>query len=145
MMALVWRPGELLLARSPHYAPGMFSALAGFVEAGESLEDCMHREVAEEVGVTVRNLRYYGSQSWPFPNSLMVAFTAEWAAARSCRSPARSRPRAGSTSTRCRASRRAFRSLATYPRHRRRTAAPVALDPGLTWAFSPPAHRRETA
>ncbi len=78
MMALVWRGRELLLARSPHYAPGMFSALAGFVEPGESLEDCVHREVAEEVGVTVRGLRYYGSQSWPFPHSLMVAYTAEW-------------------------------------------------------------------
>ena len=80
MMALIWRGRELLLARSPHYAPGMFSALAGFVEPGESLEDCVHREVAEEVGVTVRNLRYYGSQSWPFPHSLMVAYTAEWMA-----------------------------------------------------------------
>jgi NAD+ diphosphatase len=78
MMALVWRPGELLLARSPHYTAGMYSALAGFVEAGESLEDCVHREVAEEVAVTVDGLRYYGSQSWPFPNSLMVAFTARW-------------------------------------------------------------------
>ena len=78
MMALVWRPGELLLARSPHYTAGMYSALAGFVEAGESLEDCVHREVAEEVAVTVQDLRYYGSQSWPFPHSLMVAFTARW-------------------------------------------------------------------
>ena len=80
MMVLVWRPGELLLARSPHYTAGMYSALAGFVEAGESLEDCVHREVAEEVGVQVRDLRYYGSQSWPFPNSLMVAYTAQWVA-----------------------------------------------------------------
>jgi NAD+ diphosphatase len=84
MMALVWRgsgpSAELLLARSPHYAPGMFSALAGFVEPGESLEGCIHREVAEEVGVQVRALRYYGSQSWPFPHSLMVAYTAEWVA-----------------------------------------------------------------
>ena len=78
MMALVWRGSELLLARSPHYVAGMFSALAGFVEPGESLEDCVHREVAEEVGVTVCSLRYYGSQSWPFPHSLMVAYTAEW-------------------------------------------------------------------
>lgn len=78
MMALVWRPGELLLARSPHYTANMYSALAGFVEAGESLEDCVHREVAEEVSVQVRDLRYYGSQSWPFPHSLMVAFTARW-------------------------------------------------------------------
>lgn len=78
MMALVWRPGELLLARSPHYAKGMYSALAGFVEPGESIEDCVMREVAEEVGVEVTDLRYYGSQSWPFPHSLMVAFTARW-------------------------------------------------------------------
>jgi NAD+ diphosphatase len=79
MMVLIWRGRELLLARSPHYAPGMFSALAGFVEPGESLEECVHREVAEEVSVTVRELRYYGSQSWPFPHSLMVAYTAQWA------------------------------------------------------------------
>lgn len=78
MMALVWRGRELLLARSPSYAPGMYSALAGFVEAGESLEDCVVREVAEEVSVRVSNLRYYGSQSWPFPHSLMVAYTAQW-------------------------------------------------------------------
>jgi NAD+ diphosphatase len=78
MMVLIYRGRELLLARSPHYAPGIFSALAGFVEAGESLEDCVHREVLEEVGVTVSHLRYYGSQSWPFPHSLMLAFSAEW-------------------------------------------------------------------
>ncbi|OYU99637.1 MAG: NADH pyrophosphatase [Burkholderiales bacterium PBB5] len=78
MMALVWRPGELLLARSPHFRPGMYSALAGFVEAGESLEDCVHREVAEEVAVQVADLRYFGSQSWPFPHSLMLACTARW-------------------------------------------------------------------
>jgi NAD+ diphosphatase len=80
MMALVWRPGALLLARSPHFPPGMYSALAGFVEAGESLEDCLHREVAEEVGVQVQAPRYYGSQSWPFPHSLMVAYSARYAA-----------------------------------------------------------------
>jgi NAD+ diphosphatase len=89
MMVLVWRGAanavsggadsyELLLARSPHYVPGVYSALAGFVEAGESLEDCVHREVAEEVGVAVTDLRYFGSQSWPFPHSLMVAYTAQW-------------------------------------------------------------------
>ena len=48
-------------------------------EAGESIEDCVRREVAEEVGVQVDELRYFGSQSWPFPNSLMMAFTARWA------------------------------------------------------------------
>lgn len=79
VMALVRRGPELLLARSPHFAPGMFSALAGFVEPGESLEHCLHREVKEEVGVEVTNLRYFGSQSWPFPHSLMVAFTCDYA------------------------------------------------------------------
>lgn len=78
MMALVWRPGEVLLARAPHFAKGMYSALAGFVEAGESIEQCIRREVAEEVGVGIDELRYYGSQSWPFPNSLMIAFSARW-------------------------------------------------------------------
>ncbi len=78
MMALVWRPGQLLLARAPHYTNRMYSALAGFVEAGESIEDCVRREVAEEVAVQVDELRYFGSQSWPFPNSLMIAFTARW-------------------------------------------------------------------
>jgi NAD+ diphosphatase len=78
MMVLVWRPGEVLLARAPHFAKGMYSALAGFVEAGETLEQCVARETAEEVGVRIADLRYYGSQSWPFPHSLMVAFTARW-------------------------------------------------------------------
>jgi NAD+ diphosphatase len=78
MMVLVWREGEVLLARSPHYVPGVYSALAGFVEAGESIEQCVHREVAEEVSVRVTDLRYYGSQSWPFPHSLMIAYTARW-------------------------------------------------------------------
>jgi len=78
MMVLVWRDGEVLLARSPHYVPGVYSALAGFVEPGESLEQCIHREVAEEVGVQVTDLHYYGSQSWPFPHSLMIAYTARW-------------------------------------------------------------------
>jgi NAD+ diphosphatase len=80
MMCLVTRGRELLLARAVNSTTGFYSALAGFVEAGESLEDCVHREVAEEVGLQVKNLRYYGSQSWPFPHSLMVAYTAEWAA-----------------------------------------------------------------
>jgi NAD+ diphosphatase len=80
MMALVIRGDQLLLARSPHFAPGMYSALAGFVEPGESLEACVRREIAEEVGVTVGALRYFGSQSWPFPHSLMLAFTAAWQA-----------------------------------------------------------------
>lgn len=79
MMALVTRGRELLLARAHRFAPGMFSALAGFVEAGETIEDCIAREVREEVGVEVGRLSYFGSQSWSFPHSLMIAFTAEYA------------------------------------------------------------------
>ena len=78
VMALVRRGSELLLARSPHFPPGMYSALAGFVEPGESLEQCLAREVEEEVGVRINNMRYFASQSWPFPHSLMIAFVCEW-------------------------------------------------------------------
>ncbi len=79
VMALVRDGDRLLLARSPHFPPGMHSALAGFVEAGESLEQCLHREVKEEVGVEVTNLRYFSSQPWPFPHSLMIAFNCDYA------------------------------------------------------------------
>jgi NAD+ diphosphatase len=74
------RGDEILLARSPHFAPGVYSTLAGFVEPGESLEDTVVREVREEVGVEVTNVRYFGSQPWPFPNSLMIGFVADYAA-----------------------------------------------------------------
>jgi NAD+ diphosphatase len=79
VMALVRRGRELLLARSPHFPPGMYSALAGFVEPGETLEQTLVREVKEEVGVEVTNLRYFASQPWPFPHSLMIAFYADYA------------------------------------------------------------------
>lgn len=78
VMALVRREGEILLGRSPHFPPGMFSALAGFVEPGETLEQCLAREVEEEVGVKVSRIRYFASQPWPFPNSLMIAFICDW-------------------------------------------------------------------
>jgi len=79
VMALVRRGSELLLGRSPHFPPGMYSALAGFVEPGETLEQCIAREVLEEVGVSVSNVRYFASQPWPFPNSLMIAFFCDYA------------------------------------------------------------------
>jgi NAD+ diphosphatase len=79
VMVLIERGNDLLLARSPHFKPGMFSALAGFVEPGETLEQCAVREVREEVGLEITNLRYFTSQSWPFPNSLMVAYFADYA------------------------------------------------------------------
>ena len=79
MMVLVKRGASILLARNVAVpAGGRMSALAGFLEAGESVEDAIHREVHEEVGLFVKDLRYFGSQSWPFPGSLMIAFTAEY-------------------------------------------------------------------
>ncbi len=80
MMALVTRGRDILLARAHRFPPGMYSALAGFVEPGETIEDCIRREVREEVGVEVGALTYFASQSWAFPHSLMIAFTAEYAA-----------------------------------------------------------------
>ncbi len=79
MMVLVRRGDDILLARHARSPNGVYSALAGFLEAGESIEDAVHREVAEEVGLRVKDLRYFGSQSWPFPHSLMIAFSAEYA------------------------------------------------------------------
>ncbi|WP_051710375.1 NAD(+) diphosphatase [Andreprevotia chitinilytica] len=78
IMVLIRRGDELLLGRSPHFKPGVYSALAGFVEPGETAEACVHREVMEEVGIKVDNLRWFASQSWPFPHSLMLAFTADY-------------------------------------------------------------------
>ncbi len=74
IMALVCHEGRCLLARQPAFPPGMLSALAGFVEVGESLEDAVRREVIEEVGLTVTEVRYIHSQPWPFPASLMLGF-----------------------------------------------------------------------
>lgn len=79
VIVAVRRDDRLLLARSPRFPKGMYSVLAGFVEAGETLEACARREIREEVGIEVRNLRYFGSQPWPYPNSLMLGFTAEYA------------------------------------------------------------------
>ena len=79
IMVLVTRGRELLLARKAEWAPGRFSALAGFVKPGEMLEQTVARETREEVGVEIADIRYFGSQPWPFPHSLMIAFTAEYA------------------------------------------------------------------
>jgi NAD+ diphosphatase len=70
---------EILLARGKRFSVPMYSVLAGFVEPGETLEACVRREIREEVNIEVKHIRYFGSQPWPFPNSLMVAFTAEYA------------------------------------------------------------------
>ena len=79
VIVLIERNDEILMARGAHFAPGVFGLIAGFVEAGESLEEAVHREVAEEVGLKITHLRYIGSQPWPFPDSLVAAFRAHYA------------------------------------------------------------------
>ncbi|MCY4656185.1 MAG: NAD(+) diphosphatase [Gammaproteobacteria bacterium] len=78
IIVLVRKGKQALLARNRSWQSGFFSTLAGFVEPGESIEQTVHREVKEEVGIEVTNLRYLGSQSWPFPNSLMLGFHADY-------------------------------------------------------------------
>ncbi|MDQ2785145.1 MAG: NAD(+) diphosphatase [Chloroflexota bacterium] len=78
VIVAVERGDELLLARNANFPAAFFSVLAGFVEAGESLEETVRRELREEVSIEVKDITYFGSQSWPFPNSLMVGFTATY-------------------------------------------------------------------
>ncbi len=78
IIVLIYKDSKLIMARSPHFPPDVYGLIAGFVDAGESLEEAIHREVKEEVGLQVKNITYFGSQSWPFPDSLMIAFTAEY-------------------------------------------------------------------
>lgn len=77
-IVLVQRPGELLLTRKPNWAAGRYSLVAGFLEFGECLEEAAAREVAEETGIRIKNIRYLGSQCWPFPSQLMCGFTAAY-------------------------------------------------------------------
>lgn len=79
IIVLVVDGDRCLLAHNPRFPAGRFSTLAGFIEAGESAEAAVAREVREEVGVEVRNIRYVGSQAWPFPHSLMLGFFADYA------------------------------------------------------------------
>jgi NAD+ diphosphatase len=77
IITLVVRGERCVLGRSRHFPRGMYSTLAGFVEPGESLEEALRREVFEEVGLGIGRIRYYGSQPWPFPASVMLGFIAE--------------------------------------------------------------------
>lgn len=78
MMVLIRKGDQVLLAKHLMHATQRYVPLAGFLEAGESIEEAIHREVFEEVGLRVHNLRYFASQAWPFPHSLMLAFTADY-------------------------------------------------------------------
>ena len=79
IIVLVERGNQLLLARSRHFMPGLYSVIAGFVEPGETLEEAVVREVREKVGIAVKDIHYFSSQPWPFPHSLMIGFTATYA------------------------------------------------------------------
>jgi len=79
VIMLVERGDEVLLARGPQFAPGRYAVIAGFVEPGESLETAVRREIAEEVGIQVDRIAYFGSQPWPFPHQVMIGFTAQYA------------------------------------------------------------------
>ena len=78
IIVAVIRGEELLLARGKRHPAGWYSVIAGFLEAGETVEACVQREVAEETGIQINQISYFGSQSWPFPNTLMLGFTAEY-------------------------------------------------------------------
>ncbi|MBW2341242.1 MAG: NAD(+) diphosphatase [Deltaproteobacteria bacterium] len=84
IIVLVERGHELLLARARHFPPGLHSVIAGFVEPGETLEGAVRREVQEEVGLTIKGIRYFGSQPWPFPDSLMIGFIATYESGEIC-------------------------------------------------------------
>jgi NAD+ diphosphatase len=79
VIVAVTRDDTILLAHAKRFPPGMYSVIAGFVEPGENLEQCVVREIKEEVNIDIKNIAYFNSQAWPFTSSLMVAFTAEYA------------------------------------------------------------------
>ncbi|MBU5256232.1 NAD(+) diphosphatase [Tissierella praeacuta] len=78
IIVAITKEDKLLLAHNKMFQEGMYSVIAGFVEMGETFEDCVRREVFEETGIKVHNIKYFGSQPWPFPNSMMIGFTAEY-------------------------------------------------------------------
>ena len=78
VIVLVEKENRVLLARVKRFTTELYSILAGFVEPGETLEETVQREVEEETGIKVKNIRYFGSQPWPFPDSLMIGFTADY-------------------------------------------------------------------
>jgi NAD+ diphosphatase len=84
IIVAVLKNNRILLGRNKRFKLPFYSVLAGFVEPGEALEECVKREIREEVGITVKNIRYFGSQPWPFPDSLMIAFVADYAAGKIC-------------------------------------------------------------
>lgn len=78
VIVAIVKDGNLLLAHNSNFKEGFYSVLAGFMNPAESFEDCVRREVKEEVGLSLKNIKYFGNQPWPYPDSHMVAFTAEY-------------------------------------------------------------------
>jgi NAD+ diphosphatase len=78
IIVAVIKDDKILLARNKNFRENMFSVIAGYVDSGETLEQCVEREVQEEVSIKIKNVKYFGSQSWPYTNSLMMGFTAEY-------------------------------------------------------------------
>lgn len=78
IITAIIKDNELLMAKHSYHATDRYALIAGFIEAGETIEEAVHREVKEEVGINIKNLRYFSSQSWPFPNSLMLGFICEY-------------------------------------------------------------------
>jgi NAD+ diphosphatase len=76
----ITRGDEILLVHARNFRGDYYGLVAGFLEVGETLEDCVRREVMEETGLTITNLRYFGSQSWPYPSGIMLGFTADYVA-----------------------------------------------------------------
>jgi len=78
IIVAVIKKGKLLLAHNTQFPENLYSVVSGFVEVGETFEECVVREVKEETGIKVKNIQYFGNQPWPFPNSIMIGFTAEY-------------------------------------------------------------------
>jgi NAD+ diphosphatase len=78
VMVLIRKGDKILLARSPHFESGFYSAIAGFIDVGETAEQAAHREVKEELGLEISDLEYFSTQTWPFPDSFMIAFKAQY-------------------------------------------------------------------
>ena len=78
VITAIIKDGKILMAKHSYGIKNRYGLIAGFIEAGETLEEGVKREIYEEVGLKVKNIKYFGSQSWPFPNSLMIGFTADY-------------------------------------------------------------------
>lgn len=80
VLVLVEKDDSILLVRARNFRGPFYGLVAGYLDQGETLEDCCRREVMEETALSIKNIKYFGSETWPFPNNVMIGFTAEYAA-----------------------------------------------------------------